>query len=385
MSFITQEFILNDKVGKVHKDSVESARHALFEVDPCSLVLSDETEEDLDLVKNVSEKIQSSFKNIIIIGTGASESIPRTLFDLGKSKLNVVFLSNVDQHCVDRSLENLDKSNTCVLSISKSGATVETIALTNYIVDWIQIGTDLDEISSRLFFITELKESPLLKIAQDLGATIIRHSSIGGRFAFFTSLGFLSAILAGFDVDKIISKVDEGFSKIIKADSWVMDSVAYNLSMNQKFSNNVFINYGDSFEGMNLWCRQLVAESLGKGSNGINHISSRGIVDHHSQLQLYLDGPDDKFFTVFFLEQKHDKESKYNFSEILERQRILAIKALQKKNKNIRIISTKEINEGFIAEFIMGIMLEVIIFAYVRNIDPFSQPAVEEMKREFAF
>ena len=385
MSFVTQEFTLSDKIKIHHKESVESARENLFEADPQSLVLSDETEEDLNLVKEVSERIQASFKNLIIIGTGASESIPKTLFDFGESKLNVVFLSNVDKHCVEKSLRNIDKKSTCVISISKSGKTIETLALTEYIIDWIQVDGDVENISSRFFFITELKESPLLKIAKDISATVIRHSSIGGRFALFTSIGFLSASLAGFDIDKIISNVHDVFPNIIKANSWVMEGASYNLFMNEKYSNNVFINYGDSFEGMNLWCRQLVAESLGKDSKGINHISSRGVVDHHSQLQLYLDGPDDKFFTVFFLDKEHDKEEKFNFSEILEKQRVVALEALKSKNKNIRVISIKNIDEGFIAEFFMGTMLEVIIFAYVKNIDPFSQPAVEEMKKEFIF
>ena len=125
MSFVVQEFTLSDEVDTNYKELVEASRRELFEADPRSLVLSDETEEDLSLVKKVSEKIQLSFRNIVIIGTSASQSIPRTLFGLGNSKLNVVFLSSQD--CVEKSLNDLDKINTCVLLISKSGKTIETI------------------------------------------------------------------------------------------------------------------------------------------------------------------------------------------------------------------------------------------------------------------
>lgn len=376
MSLIKQEFKLREKISESDFEAVEDARRKLFEVDSCPLVLSDESPDDIDLVKNISHKILSSFKNIIIIGTGASESIPKALFDLGNTELNVVFLSNVDSYCVKKSLEGLDKKSTCVLSISKSGRTIETIVLTKYIKNWFDDSNG--DLASRFFFITEDVDSPLLEIARTMDATIVRHSSIGGRFAFFTSLGFLSALIAGFDIDEIISGVHDVFPELIKSRSWVMDGAAYNLAMNRKFSNNVFMHYGDRFEGLNLWCRQLVAESLGKNSKGINHISSRGIVDHHSQLQLYLDGPKDKFFTVLFEEKKGSDE----FTRIFEKQRISALKAIENKNRNIRLISTIEVSEKFIAEFFMATMLEVIIFAYVKNIDPFGQPAVEEIKKE---
>ena len=45
------------------------------------------------------------------------------------------------------------------------------------------------------------------------------------------------------------------------------------------------------------WYRQLTGESLGKSGQGITPISALGPADQHSQLQLYLDGPRDKFFT----------------------------------------------------------------------------------------
>ena len=50
---------------------------------------------------------------------------------------------------------------------------------------------------------------------------------------------------------------------------------------------------------MSYWYQQLVGESLGKLNKGITPIISIGPKDNHSLLQLYLDGPKDKFFTFF--------------------------------------------------------------------------------------
>ena len=44
---------------------------------------------------------------------------------------------------------------------------------------------------------------------------------------------------------------------------------------------------------------EVVAESLAKKGKGITPILSVAPKDHHSVLQLYLDGPRDKFFTFF--------------------------------------------------------------------------------------
>ena len=42
-----------------------------------------------------------------------------------------------------------------------------------------------------------------------------------------------------------------------------------------------------------------MGESLGKKGKGITPILSSAPKDHHSLMQLYVDGPRDKFFTIF--------------------------------------------------------------------------------------
>ena len=56
--------------------------------------------------------------------------------------------------------------------------------------------------------------------------------------------------------------------------------------------------YRDKLAELALWYRQLWAESLGKGGRGTTPIQAAGTVDQHSQLQLYLDGPRDKWISL---------------------------------------------------------------------------------------
>ena len=50
--------------------------------------------------------------------------------------------------------------------------------------------------------------------------------------------------------------------------------------------------------------QQLIAESLGKNKLGFLPVVSNAPKDHHSLLQLYLDGPKDKLFYIFNSEEK---------------------------------------------------------------------------------
>ena len=57
--------------------------------------------------------------------------------------------------------------------------------------------------------------------------------------------------------------------------------------------------YVDKLKYLTEWYRQIWAESLGKNGFGITPIDAMGTVDQHSQLQLYIDGPKNKFYTFY--------------------------------------------------------------------------------------
>ena len=75
----------------------------------------------------------------------------------------------------------------------------------------------------------------------------------------------------------------------------------------KKFNNLIFLNYTPQLEKFLFWCQQLIAESLGKKLKGFLPLVSTCSRDHHSLLQLYLDGPKDKFF-IFLATKKNQKK-----------------------------------------------------------------------------
>ena len=142
--------------------------------------------------------------------------------------------------------------------------------------------------------------------------------------------------------------------------------------------------------------QQLTAESLGKKEKGINPILSFAPKDHHSLLQLYLDGPKDKFFTFLSssLKSKKIKISKNvifddmkflknkNLETIINAQRD-ATKSIFKLDKiPYREIAFKKKNEKNLIQIFTFFVLETILLSRLLGVNPYDQPAVEKVKIE---
>ena len=115
--------------------------------------------------------------------------------------------------------------------------------------------------------------------------------------------------------------------------------------------------------------------------------------DHHSLLQLYLDGPKDKIFNIFSLEKKSNLKinlsKNKNISSYLNNKKInkikisqknALIKAFEKKKIPYREFRIKIINEEILGKLFSIFIVETIILGKLLNINPFDQPAVEQVK-----
>ena len=124
------------------------------------------------------------------------------------------------------------------------------------------------------------------------------NNKIGGRFSVLSDVGLIPAYLMGINVLKLRSKTLEYLKKKngIKLKN---NTIKLSYLMNATKKNNlIFLNYSPELEKLLYWCQQLIAESLGKKNKGFLPVISNAPKDHHSLLQLYLDGPKDKIFYV---------------------------------------------------------------------------------------
>ena len=81
-----------------------------------------------------------------------------------------------------------------------------------------------------------------------------------------------------------------------------------NILLSKNLANLVFLNYSTKLDKFLFWSQQLIAESLGKKGKGFFPVISNTPKDHHSLLQLYLDGPKDKIFYIFSTREKQGEK-----------------------------------------------------------------------------
>lgn len=348
------------------------------------------SQEDLDLIDKFSQKI-STYEKVFVLGVGGSSLGGKTLSSL-KFQNKIEFLESIDPTTINNSLSQIDFENSFFLIVSKSGETIETICQTLIILEKIK-ELKIKNFAQRFLFITESKNNSLAKIALEIGAEITPHSNkIGGRYSCFSIVGLLPALVAGINIQKIIQGAKITLENFLNQDE-INNSCATQLALYEKgFTNNVIMPYIDNLKNFTDWYRQLWAESLGKNNFGSTPINSMGTVDQHSQLQLYLDGPKDKFFT--FVTQKNHPNNFLitdfsncptlfggkKLSDIVKIEQETTIETLDQKKLPIRIFAIDRLDETVLGGLMMQCFLETILISYVKNIDPFDQPAVELRK-----
>ena len=346
-------------------------------------------------------KIFSHGKEIFIIfGTGGSNLGSRSLINLKKSKNKFFFYDNVDPNSFD--IENILQSNNIkkigFIIISKSGTTSETLSQFSCLIEICEQKNLLDTMFKNTLVITEDSQSPLRQIAVKNNCTILNHEKdIGGRYSIFSNVGLLPALLNNFDARKFLLGADNILSGVLNEtylEHKRLSNIFYNHSQT-KFINSVLMTYSDSLFFFGKWYLQLWSESIGKNSKGITPIHSIGTTDQHSQLQLYLDGPKDKFFT-FITTNNKDKgitmnkkildENELNYlsgkkmGDLMEAEQKATIETFKKNNFLFRVINLPDIDEFTIGQLMCSSIVETITTCILLKINPFDQPAVEQGK-----
>lgn len=347
-------------------------------------------DDDLKLFEELANKIKK-FKKVIILGVGGSSLGAKTICAL-KNQDKVEFLESIDTTTIANKFAKIDLKNSFFLVISKSGQTIETNCQTLIAIDKFK-KEKISNFQDHFLFITQNNDSFIGKIAQNIKSQIIAHpKDIGGRYSVFCIVGLLPALIAGLDIKKIRIGAKKAINDFLENNLITKDIITQIELYHQGYTNNVLMPYIDNLENFNHWYRQLSAESLGKNNFGPTPINSMGTVDQHSQLQLYLEGPKDKFFT-FITQENHPSNQKVTklenvttlfdnklLSEIVKIEEETTIEVLNQRKLPIRIFCINELDEEILGSLMMQMFIETITIAKIINIDPFDQPAVELRK-----
>lgn len=355
---------------------------------------------DFSNLKSYASKIRSSFEDVIILGTGGSSLGGQSLYALAQaSPPRFHFHDNIDPDTFHRLFATIDPKKTKVIAISKSGNTAETLMqLLVCIQHWQEKNIDIKD---RFLVITEQRENAIRQLATHHGLQTLEHpNDIGGRFAVFSLVGLLPALIAGLDIEKIREGARGVLNEISNAKNVIdckplVGALLQKALLDHNRTQSVIMPYVDRLATFALWYRQLWAESLGKEGKGTTPIRAVGTVDQHSQLQLYLDGPKDKFFTVITLEQPldcfkvnvgsltHEALAIFNgksMGHLMQAEQQATIDTLVNNGCPTRVLKLEKLDESVMGALMMHYIIETLAMAYLLQVDPFDQPAVEESK-----
>ena len=232
---------------------------------------------DLESIKVTAEKFKH-YQNLLIIGNGGSITSVIGLFGVfGTNGKRVEILSTVDPEYILKLKNELEKEQTLVIAISKSGETVSLLEALLHFSDY------------PLLCITG-EGSVLQNIAEKLGAVIVKHPAVGGRFSTFSEVALLPAAICGIDIDDFYKGALEFYAQI-NQNNLAMQVANVMWQLEQKGIVDVYMPiYSHSLFPFSSLIVQLCHETFGKEQKGQTYFAHEAPESQHHTNQRFFGG-----------------------------------------------------------------------------------------------
>jgi len=367
----------------------------------------------------VEDKSQLNPEYLVVVGIGGSnlgtmavqEAVLGKFYNQLDPNVKVLYADTVDSDPINAIVKMVESTlerdcNIILNVISKSGTTTETVANFEIIIDSLRKHKKEYE---KYVVVTTDEDSKLWNLALKEGFSVLEiPKKVGGRYSVFSPVGLFPLGLLGIDIEHLLDGARFMRDACINLDieqnlAAVGAAIQYRHYKNGKNITDLFL-FSNNLEAVGKWCRQLIAESLGKEFNikgeranvGITPTVSIGSTDLHSMAQLYLGGPYDKFTTFVRVENNNsiNVPRLEGYSELVSGIQGRSLKdimdailegtkaAFRKDRRPFFEITLPDKSEHSIGQFLQFKMIETIYLAYLLDVNPFDQPNVESYKRE---
>ena len=327
---------------------------------------------DLDDVEKARVVVGEPVEIVVLFGIGGSSLGASAIAQALGLEHKLLVLDTIDSHrmrAIQDAVERAYNENISVrfVVVSKSGTTEETLENFNQFREFI---VKYDPSWKQKVIIVTDEGTPLWQTAEEEGfQKVASPQAVPGRFSLFTSVGLVPLVALGADVAALCN----GALSMAKAclEDGVLEHNPATWGSAVQFSQarlpiHVLFATAPEFVLLTHWWRQLIAESLGKQGKGITPLSSDP-ADVHSMLQLYLDGPRDKF-TLFI-----DDAGKMGAR---------LVSTYREKKIPYGILTMETRDAGTLGAVAMLGMIQVVLLAYLFEVNPFDQPAVTSYKEK---
>ena len=374
-------------------------------------------------VKQLVEKYRATTTDLIVLGIGGSAlgnialqaalnpATYNLMSDAKRPGPRLFVLDNVDPALVSDTLKVAARrggKGLLVNVISKSGETAETASQFMVLRDLLKKKLG-DDFAKHIVATTDPEKGTLHTIAKEDGYDMLTvPPDVGGRFSVLSPVGLFSAAMCGIDIDDLLAGAAAMAERVATADCMnpgcLLAAINYLMTTAKNKPMHVMMPYSNRLYLLADWYRQLWAESLGKRVDragnevfvGPTPIKALGTTDQHSQVQLYREGPNDKF-TVFLEVKKHAKDvrvpddfadvpgltylRKAKLSKLLNAEKVATEYAMAMSERPSITLLFDAITPHSVGEFIYLYEFATSMMGELLDINAYDQPAVELGKK----
>lgn len=359
-------------------------------------------------IKRTAEWLKG-YDSIIHVGIGGSalgnlmlnQALLGDHYNRGTTRPKFYLADNPDPTKARAIWEDVREGRTALVGVSKSGATAETMSQFLWFRD--QIIKLRGRADDDVLVITDPEKGIFRSFARSSGCRAADlPASVGGRYSVLSAAGLISAAALGIDIDEllmgagIMKKILLENASIESNPAWLASSLHnYHEKMGRPMA--VIMPYSSRMAYFAEWFAQLWGESLGKEGRGTTPVRALGAIDQHSQVQLYTEGPDDKFFTIINIRDHgdkiyvpyvdHDALSPLSYLDNAEIGNMLGLEAMStaaaiaKAGRPLIWVETEKIDCLTIGALIFYYEYMTAMTGRIMGIDPFDQPGVEQGKK----
>jgi glucose-6-phosphate isomerase len=362
--------------------------------------------QELSALKAEARRLRERFQDFLLLGIGGSALGPKCILEALSPLHNLhrrprVFIyDNVDPSSLRSILEAVELQHTAVNVISKSGTTAETLA--SFLILYEALSKQLGSKAREHFvFITDPEKGPLRRLARELDVPALQiPPGVGGRYSVLTPVGLLLAEVIGLEAEEFLAgarAVHEAcmLRELRQNPMMLTAALLYLMGREEGRPITVMVPYSDRLRAFSEWFSQLWAESLGKLGTGFTPYPSVGATDQHSQLQLWMEGPQDK--VVLFIGLREHVELRiphtltqyeemgylagHSLAELLQAEQEATELALAKAGRPSMNLTLPRLDAYHLGGLFYFFQLVTAFVGFLLGVNPFDQPSVEEGKR----
>jgi len=280
--------------------------HRVWRPDPAEitnrlgwLTITDLMREQVSSLESFAREVRDTgFRHVVLLGMGGSSLGPEVLratFGSVSGYPELIVLDSTLPSCVQSVAEVIDPAHTLFLVSSKSGTTIETLALFHYFQTLVASAIGKEKTGENFVAITD-SGTPLARLAEEAGFRhlFLNPPDIGGRYSILSYFGLVPAALMGINIKGLLDRADSMRNQCMPDmaihgnPGALLGAVIGTLALRGR--NKLTLVTSPAINSFGLWVEQLVAESTGKDGKGIILVVGEPMMetDHYGDDRLFV-------------------------------------------------------------------------------------------------